>query len=224
MDARLISICIGAVTLAVTGFYYGAKFCQKGNYLIGVEWFALALSSTNFMVYELTHWHITYLGVLFLDTFSRAFGLPIVTVAGLMVLTHKFRPTIRTDVLLFIGTAVATLFLLTEKLAPALAFFLLAMWTFFTLYLFYFAYRLLRLRENYHAVGVLLAAISNQTIAYMYDFYQIPGDETNIILNFYTIALFTWAYLTVQIYYSYCAMERARHGADEGRMTWNVQS
>ncbi len=224
MDARLISICIGALTLAATGFYYGAKFCQKGNYLIGVEWFALAVSSTNFMVYELTHWHITYLGVLFLDTFSRAFGLPIVTVAGLMVLTHKLRPTIRADVLLFVGTAIATLIVLMEQFAPVLAYFLLAMWTVFTLYLFYFAYRLLRLGENCHALGVLIAAISNQTIAYMYDFYKIPADETNVILNFYTIALFTWAYLTVQIYYSYRALERAMDRPIEGSLNRTLQS
>lgn len=224
MDARLLSICIGAIALAATGFFYGFKFCQKRNYLIGVEWFALAISSTNFLVYELTHSHATYLGVLFLDTFSRAFGLPIVTVAGLMVLTHRFRPTIRFDVLLFIGTAVATLVVLMNQFAPILAAFLLAMWTVFTIFLVYFAYRLSVYDEKLHAFGVLLAAILNQTIAYMYDFYKIPGDETNIILNFYTLALFTWAYLTVQLYYSYCALERAMDAAKEGDMNRAHQS
>lgn len=224
MDARLLSICIGAIALAATGFFYGVKFCQKRNYLIGVEWFALAISSTNFMVYELTHWNITYLGVLFLDTFSRAFGLPIVTVAGLMVLTHRFRPTIGVDVLLFVGTAIATLFLLIEIFAPVLAYFLLAMWTIFTIYLVYFAYRLWMFREKAHAFGVLFAALLNQIIAYMYDFYKIPGDETNIIMNFYTLALFTWAYLTVQVYYSYCALERAMDGANGGDMNWHLKS
>ena len=218
MDARLLSICIGAIALAATGFYYGFKFCQKRNYLIGVEWFALAISSSNFMAYELTHANITYLGVLFLDTFSRAFGLPIVTVAGLMVLTHGLRPAIRTDVLLFGGTAIATLLLLMDAMAPTLPYFLLAMWTVFTIYLVYFAYRLWLLGEKAHAFGVIVAAASNQTIAYMYDFYKIPGNETNIILNFYTIALFTWAYLTVQIYYSYCAMQRAVDAASGGVM------
>ena len=224
MDARLLSICIGAIALAATGFYYGFKFCQKRNYLIGVEWFALAVSSTNFMIYELTHWHFTYLGVLFLDTFSRAFGLPIVTVAGLMVLTHGFRPTIRLDILLFLGTAIATLVVLMEQFAPILAVFLLAMWTIFTIFLFYFAYKLWEYGEKLHALGVLLAAILNQTIAYMYDFYKIPGDETNIILNFYTLALFTWAYLTLQLYYSYCALERAIAATKEGHMNQAHQS
>jgi hypothetical protein len=224
MDARLLSICIGAIALAATGFYYGFKFCQKRNYLIGVEWFALAISSTNFMFYELTHSHFTYLGVLFLDTFSRAFGLPIVTVAGLMVLTHGFRPTIRFDVLLFLGTAIATLVVLMEQFAPVLAVFLLAMWTIFTIFLIYFANKLSEYGEKLHAFGVLLAAILNQTIAYMYDFYKIPGDETNIILNFYTLALYTWAYLTVQLYYSYCALERAIAATKEGDMNQAHQS
>lgn len=224
MDARLLSICIGAIALAATGFFYGVKFCQKRNYLIGVEWFALAISSTNFMIYELTHSHITYLGVVFLDTFSRAFGLPIVTVAGLMVLTHRFRPTIRTDVLLFVGTAIATLIVLMDKFAPALAYFLLTAWTMFTACLFYFAYRLWVSGEKAHAFGMALAAILNQIIAYMYDFYKIPGDESNIIFNFYTLALFNWAYLTVQVYYSYCAFERALEAGNEGDMSRTIQS
>jgi hypothetical protein len=145
-------------------------------------------------------------------------------VAGLMVLTHGFRPTIRLDVLLFIATAIATLIVLMDQFAPILAIFLLAMWTVFTIFLFYFAYRLWEQGEKSHAFGVFLAAILNQTIAYMYDFYKIPGDETNIILNFYTIALFTWAYLTVQLYYSYCALELAINAAKEGDMNRAHQS
>ena len=46
-------------------------------------------------------------------------------------------------------------------------------------------------------------------IAAIYDFYKIPGEETNVFFNFFTLALFTWAFLTVQLYYAYCALERA---------------
>jgi hypothetical protein len=212
MNARTLSICVGAVALAATGFIYGVKFCKKRNYLIGVEWFVLAISSSNFLVYELNQSQVNYLGVLYLDTFSRAFGIPIVTTAGLMVLTHRYKPTLLADVMYFVVPAAATLLLLTKPMAAILPYFLLAMWTVFTLYLFYFASRLWKFGQRAHAVGVTLAALSNQAIASIYDFYKIPGDETNIVFNFYTIALFVWAYLTVQIYYSYCALERELDG------------
>lgn len=214
MDYRLLSICVCTMVLSATGFFYGTRFCKKHNYLIGIEWYLLAISSANFMVYELTHSPICWAGVMFLDTFSRAFGLPITTVAGLMVLTHRFKPTLRADAALFLIPAAATLVLLTDAMATMLPYFLLAMWTLFTLYLFYFAFQLLKFGERRHALWMMVVALLNQAIATMYDFYKIPGDETNIILNFYTIALLVWAYLTVQTYYSYCALERAMAAAD----------
>ncbi len=217
MDPRTLSICLAAIALAASGFFYGIKFCKLGNYLIGIEWFLLATSSANFMIYELNHSPINLLGVEFLDTFSRAFGLPIVTVAGLMVLTHGYRPTLRADLLFFVVPSLATLVLLTDYLAPDLKYILLAMWTVFTIYLIYFAYTLHKYGETGHAIGMLLAAATNQTIAYMYDFYKIPGDETNVVLNFYTIALYVWSYLTIQTYYSYCALKRAMD-ADSNRI------
>lgn len=214
MDPRTFSICVGAIALAATGFYYGVKFCRIRNYLIGIEWFALATSSTNFMIYELNHSPINYLGVEFLDTFSRAFGLPIVTVAGMIVLTHRFKPSIGADVILFVLPSLGTLVLLTHYLEHDLKYILFIMWSFFTLYLIYFASVLYRYNEKSHAFGIICAAVSNQIIAYMYDFYKIPGNDTNTFLNFYTIALYVWAYLTVQVYYSYCALQRAMERAD----------
>lgn len=209
MDPRILSICVGAIALAVGGFVYGVKFCRKENYLIGIEWFLLAISSTNFMIYELTHSEVCYLGVMFLDTFSRAFGIPIVTTAGLMVLTHRFRPSLKIDLILFALPALATLLLLTDQMAPSLPYFLLFMWSMFTLYLLLFVYRLFKCGAKNQAFGMLLVAVTNQAIACIYDFYKIPGDETNVFLNFYTIALFVWTFLTVQTYYGYCALERA---------------
>lgn len=214
MDPRTLSICIAAIALAASGFIYGWKFCKLGNYLVGIEWFLLATSSTNFMIYELNHSPVNYFGVLFLDTFSRAFGLPVVTVAGLMVLTHRYRPSIRADVLFFVIPCIATLALITDYMAGDLKYILLFMWTIFTAYLFYFAFVLQRHGQTGHAIAMVFTAIANQTIAWMYDFYKIPGDETNIYFNFYTIALYVWSYLTIQTYYSYCALKRAMEAAD----------
>jgi len=219
VDPRTLSICIAAIALAASGFFYGWKFCKLGNYLVGIEWFLLATSSTNFLIYELNHSPVNYFGVLFLDTFSRAFGLPVVTVAGLMVLTHRYRPSIRADVLFFVIPCVATLALITDYMADDLKYILLFMWTIFTAYLFYFAYVLQKYGQTRHAIAMLFTATINQAIAWMYDFYKIPGDDTNIFFNFYTIALYVWSYLTIQTYYSYCALKRAMDIADSPQGT-----
>lgn len=224
MDARTLSICAGAVALAVGGTVYGIKFCKIRNYLIGIEWFLLAISSTNFMIYELNHSPINYAGVLFLDTFSRAFGLPIVTVAGLMILTHGYRPSIRADVFFFGLSCAGTLVILIEPMVQILPYFLLFMWSLFSICLLYFAYKLFQFGENFHAFAMLMVAVSNQAIASMYDFYKIPGDETNIFLNFYTIALYVWTFLTVQTWYSYRALQRAMDAAGHSPATAGPQS
>ncbi len=223
MDARTLSICIGAVALAVGGAVYGVKFCKIKNYLIGIEWFVLAISSTNFMIYVLTHSSITYAGVVFLDTFSRAFGIPVVTVAGLMILTHGYRPSVRADILFFVFSCIGTLIILADPFAKFLPYFLLLMWSLFSIYLLYFAYKLFKEGETLPAFGMVLVALTNQAIATIYDFYTIPGDETNIVFNFFTIALFVWTFLTVQTWYSYCAFQRSINTNDKATIVSGPQ-
>jgi hypothetical protein len=189
---------------------------SDGGSSLGFEWFALGVSSLNFMVYELSHLYVNYLGLIFLDTFSRAFGIPITTVAGLMVVTHRYRPSVLADVLLFLIPGIATLFLLTQAAAPFLPYILLSAWTVFTIFCLYFAYQLLKYGETVHACLMAVVAIGNQGTAMAYDLFKFPGSDTNIVFNFYTIALFLWAYLTVQTYYSYLALERAKDRAERG--------
>ena len=222
MDPRLLSICIAAMGLAAGGLIYGVLFCKKRNYLIGLEWFLLSVSSTNFMFYELTNSNFTRLGLIFLDTFSRAFGLPLITVAGLMVLMRGYRPSLRAEVLWFVLPTIATLLLLTDYMAGMLPYILLAMWVVYSLYLIIFVFQLLNYGERLHAFLMAVTTVLCQTIACIYDFYKIPGDETNVVINFYTLALWTWAYMTVQIYYSYCALERAKGRAGASQASAGV--
>ena len=58
-------------------------------------------------------------------------------------------------------------------------------------------------------------------IACIYAFYPIPGDEHNVVLNFFVLALVTWSYLTVVVYYAYCALERAGQTHDASRFGSN---
>src|SRR5262249_14768480 len=130
---------------------------------------------------------------------------------GLMTLTHGYKPSIRTDVALFAASFAGTAILVNvPSIAPLLPYFYLLMWILFSIYLAYFAKRLLNAGQARQASALLFAMVLNLVIASIYDFYKIPGEETNIFLNFFTLALFTWAYLTVQVYYAYCALERTQ--------------
>ena len=220
MDARTIGLCLGAIALALSGAIYGAKFIKKKNYLLGVEWFILAFSSFNTLIYFVTLspscLHIAH----FFDAFSRGFGVPVVATAGLMVVTHGYRPTVFADVVYFVASFIGAVFLVYwNTLLPILPYFYVVMWALFTVYLAFFIKRLLQYKLNGQAFGMILAALSSMVIASLYDFYKIPGEDTNVIFNFFTLALFTWAYLAAQTYHAYVALERVMKMSGDPEIT-----
>lgn len=211
MDLRSLILCLAALSLALSGWVYGWKFIKKRNYLLGLEWLVLGFSSANAFVYLLSGSQVSYSISTFFDAFSRGFGVPIVASAGLMFITHGYRPSVLADICWVAVCGVGTVVLVTaDFMAKPLPYFYVAMWTLFSLYLVYFVRKLLEVGEGLHALGVTIALLLCQVIATIYDFYDIPGEEINVVFNFYTLALFTWSYMTVQLYYSYCALERAK--------------
>src|SRR5262249_20627340 len=163
--------------LALGGAIYGVKFNKKGNYLVGYEWLILALSSSNALIYFATELPISFHVAHFFDAFSRAFGVPIVTTLGLMTLTHGYKPSIRRDVALFAASFAGTAILVNvPSIAPLLPYFYLLMWILFSIYLAYFAKRLLNAGQARQASALLFAMVLNLVIASIYDFYKIPGE------------------------------------------------
>lgn len=215
MDLRSILLLLSALALAATGFFYGYKFIKRDNYLIGVEWMLLGLSSSNAFIFFLTNSSTSFAIAHFFDAFSRAFGVPVVVPIGMMALTHKLKPSIAGDVGIFLASFAATAVMLEIKsFEPVLPYFLLFMSCLYAAYLVYFARKLLAVGETTRAIGVMIVTASCFVIACIDDFYKIPGEDTNVVFNFYTLALFTWSFMTVQLYYAYCALERA---VGEGR-------
>lgn len=209
MDMQFQILCFTTFVLVLTSLIYGIKFLKRRNYLLGIEWLIVTFSAANFLFFFLTDVRAAYNVSYFCDAFSRGFGIPIVTTAGLMAVTHNYRPSLLTDVLLFAGAlAGGTVLVAVDAVAPVKPYFYLVMWSAFSLYLAYLAWRLLNLGELAHAVGVVLVLLSAQAIASIYDFYQLPGDQDHML--FYILASSTWAYLCVQMYYAYGALERAQ--------------
>ncbi|MGU7778870.1 hypothetical protein [Burkholderia sp. PU8-34] len=210
MDLRSASLCCSAALLALTTGIYGLKFVRKRNYLLGFEWWIVTFSASNALVFFVTGSPFSYGISHFLDAFSRGFGMPVVAVAGLMAVTHHYKPSVRQDVILFGIATIGTIVLVTtDFLDGILPYFYVAMWTALAIYLAYFVRRLLRAGETFHALTTIVALVGSLAIACIYDFYRIPGEATNIVFNFYVLALVTWSYFCASIYYAYCALERA---------------
>ncbi|MFX1766368.1 hypothetical protein PWP93_28050 [Paraburkholderia sp. A1RI-2L] len=211
MDLRTGVLCFSCLVLAASGLVFGAKFIKRKNHLLGLEFFILSTSATNFLIFNITGSPTLYSIAHFFDAFSRGFGVPVVGVAGLMAVTHNYKPSVRQEIFLFMISITGTIFIVNfDFLAKPLPYFYLIMWGVMMIYLCYIVKRLLEIGEALNVVMLTLGIVSSSIIAGVYDFYKIPGEETNVVFNFFTLALLVWSYFEVAIYYSYCALERGQ--------------
>lgn len=204
--------CLAAVVLIATSLIFGLRFIRKRNFLLAGELLVVTFSATNLLINALSEVPAFLNVSLFCDAFSRSFGIPVIGIAGLMMASNRFRPSTFVDVMLFaIGLVVTVIVWTADFLTGPKPYFYLALWTLFSIYLVYFAIKLVRVKEKLQALTVLVAMIAAQAIASIYDFYRIPGDDDHVI--FYTLALLTWSFLGFAMYHGYCAMERAGNRA-----------
>lgn len=209
MEIKEALALLSSVFLIVCGVVYGLKYVRvRKNYLLGFEWLIVAISASNLLFFLLTGFAPSYSISFFLDAFSRAFGVPIVAVLGLMAVTHHYKPSVAKDILIFAVTFAATFVLvLADFVQGPLPYFYLLMWCGYTVFLVYFSWRLLRADEHLHALFNTLAAAAALGIAIVYDFFPIPGDDDKMVFMIY--ALTVWGCQIVQQYYAYGALERA---------------
>ena len=211
MDLRTVLIIVSClVTFASLGFF-GIKFLQKKNYLLGIEWLILSASSGNFALYWITCSEAQYQIAVFFDAFSRLAGMTLITILGMMVVSHRFKPSTRFDVWTYAVSAVATvlaLYVFEGMMSHWLAYLYLGIWYVTALYLADFCRRLFsvgRVATGWHMV---VATLTLTILHTAYDFYEIPGNETNVFLNFYVIAFLVWAYGYSAMYFGYIALEQ----------------
>ncbi|MEV0600293.1 transporter [Streptomyces sp. NPDC050315] len=194
------------------GFFYGWKLIrQYGNYLLGLEWFIVATSGSNFLLWSLLGgdkdsplYFIAY----FFDAFSRSVGATLIIVLGLMRVTHRYKPTLAVDIGVFALGIVAGLYLRQFHgnglhVVPATFYVIVNALT--TLFLAYFSWRLWKIRARGLAVGAALTTAAAAAIAVTYDFFPIPGDDEYGTI-FYILALATWGFQLFVNFISYRAL------------------
>ncbi|WP_156115046.1 hypothetical protein [Pseudomonas sp. ML96] len=196
------------------GLCYGAAFVKCKNYLLGVEFLIVGISATNFTVFIVTGWLVNYNAAMFLDAFSRGVGVPVIATLGLMAVTHNYRPSPASDIVLFLaGFAAAAIYFTSSSFDELRPYFYVLMWSVYTVYLAYFSWRLARVKEHLHALATVLSGVAGLTVALRYDFFPIPGDDTKVV--FMTFAFLTWSYSIVQSFYAYRALQRFRNASTQ---------
>lgn len=112
---RDIALLISAVWLIVIGYWFGWKFLRTyRNYLLDLEWLVVGVSASNFLIGALLGVEkggIAYAISFFLDAFSRSVGFTIILVMGMMAVTHRYKPTVRTEISVFVLAIAAALYL-----------------------------------------------------------------------------------------------------------------
>lgn len=219
MELIEVFALVSCVLLMACGLYYGAAFIKRKNYLLGVEFLIVGISATNFTIFMATGWMANYNVAMFLDAFSRGVGIPIIAALGLMAVTHNYKPSPASDLLLFLaGFVAAAIYFTSSSFKPLLPYFYVLMWSAYTLYLAYFVLLLIRAREILHAFATAMSGVMGLTIALRYDFFPIPGDDTKII--FMTCAFLVWSYSMVQSFYAYFALQRSRRTSNQSLLNY----
>lgn len=209
MELKSILFLLSDLALILSGYIYGWKFLKKKNVLLGLEWWIIGFSASNLFIFALTGVKFCFNTSMLLDAFSRAFGFPVIAVIGTMVLTHRYRPSVLTEIVIFALSFVGALALMhVDFLQPIKPWFYLVMGALFSAFLVYFAIRLLAVGERRNAANLMLILLTTLIIAVMDDLVPLPGDDADRTL-FFTIAMAVWSYLVCGYYYAYCALERA---------------
>ncbi|WP_067824649.1 transporter [Nocardia inohanensis] len=222
MDVKIIALLVVDLWMVYAGFVYGTRFIRKySNYLLGIEWIAVAVSGSNVVLLGmigLDHSSPSYHLMLFLDAFSRSFGITLILVLGMLKVTHRYFPTPAVDVAVFALATVTGVYLsvYVQPITTPWAIFYVVMAALASVFMLYVAKRLWDVDERRHAVWVVIATVCAAAIAGTYDFVHIPGDDEDHTV-FYTIALAVWALELTVFYHAYSALDRHNEQTGTGQ-------
>ena len=202
--------------LMATTWTFGIKMLRFRNHLLSIEWFVVAVSSTNFLLWSLLSgeqsspmYHLAYA----LDAFSRSFGMTLLLIVGLLTVTHGYKPPLGVKLAVLGLTAGAALILgpihndhlVHDTLHVGVATFYVVMNLIATAFLAYVSVRLWRAGATRIAVVTGLVTAAATYVAVTYDFFPFSFDDEYRTI-FYTIALTVWGCQAITYYYAYRAL------------------
>ena len=214
-DIYALAFLIGDLVMIVGGYWAGWKFIkQYRNYLLGIEWFIIATSGVNFLIWALRfpddkaagEASMQYSLAFFLDAFSRSVGVTLLLVVGFLAVTHRYKSSVALDVAIFAVGIGAGLYLAQRQFqdhvdasghhilhtGPATIYLAVNLLT--LLFLVYLTKRLWDIGVRRVAVDTLMVSLAATAIALSYDFFPFPNsvDPLENRPLFYALALTVW--------------------------------
>ncbi len=219
-DPRTILSLLSTLFMLFSVAFGMVKFYQKGNLILSAEWGVMTLSLSNITMWIFTQWQWQMDFVMYLDAFSRVAGMNLLVVFGFLAVTHSYKPSVLSDVVIFVGIGVlAAMLMYVDFLDPFRPYVFFAVYFMFLPFLLMLAWELFSLGEKTLGMHMVVTSLLFTYIHSIADFYPIPGDATNLVYNYVFMALMVWGYGYLVIYFSYVALERhiKASQADTGR-------
>lgn len=204
------------VWLMATTWTFGTRMIRFRNHLLVLEWFVVAVSSTNFLLWSLLGakessplYDVAYV----LDAFSRSFGMTLLLVVGFLTVTHGYRPPLPVKLAVVALTSVTALVLGPlhsdvlehDPLHLGVAAFYVVMNLLTAVFLLYVAKRVWDTGAAGVALMTALVTLAASYVAIVYDFFPYSFDD-EYRTTFYTIALTVWGAQAVVYYFAYRAL------------------
>lgn len=209
MSARDLVMIVSDLSLVFTGYYFGFRFLKLGNRLLGWEWVVLAFSASNLLL-GIVLQSAFFEGVAFFcDAFSRGVGFPVIATLGFVELFSGRKFSWQFDVAAFAGGAVFAWAARTVWAeSQALQQFYIVAGQVFTFCMLYFAFRLFAVRLVGHGIAIIVGLIALSGVSLLEaGVIAFPGEATNVLFNWLTIAMFVWALAFAQYFFAYRAYE-----------------
>lgn len=214
-DIYSITFLVGDLIMIVAGYWAGWRFIRDyKNYLLGIEWFIVATSGVNFLIWALRfpedkeagEASLQYSFAFFLDAFSRSIGITLLLVVGLMAVTHRYKSSLKVDALILALGIGLGLYLSQSTFqdhvddagnhilhtGPATIYLVVNLLT--LVFLAYFTKRLWDIGAIRIAVATAFVSLAGTAIALGYDFFPFPAsvDPLQDRALFYSFALTVW--------------------------------
>lgn len=229
-DIYGLTFLVADLVMIVCGYWAGWRFIKHHrNYLLGIEWFIVATSGTNFLVWALRYADDPeggeasgqYAFAFFLDAFSRSIGITLLLVVGLMAVTHRYKASLAVEIGIFALAIGCGLFLAQPKYrshvdengefllhqGPATFYLVVNLLT--LAFLLYFVKRLWDIGATRVAVATLAVSLAATAVALTYDFFPLPDsvDPLEDRALFYTFALAVWGLQMLTYLFAYRALD-----------------
>ncbi|GGU35307.1 transporter [Nocardioides albus] len=228
-DIYALTFLVADLVMIVCGYWAGWRFIKRyRNYLLGIEWFIVATSGVNFLIWALRfaddpaggETSGQYAFAFFLDAFSRSIGITLLLVVGLMAVTHRYKARLGVEIGIFALGIGCGLYLAQPKFrdhvddngefilhqGPATFYLVVNLLT--LVFIVYFVKRLWDIGATRVAVATLGVSLAATVIALTYDFFPLPAsvDPLQDRALFYTFALAVWGLQMLTYLFAYRAL------------------